>query len=80
MRALSDRQRQQHPNDQHIPLGRKENRKGLIQWPDQIGAGDEQWMLIPDGHSFRITSTNGQAIVVKDRGRVEMRTPQRLAQ
>jgi hypothetical protein len=60
----------------NIPLGRQEDGNGLIQWPDQNGAGNELWALIPEGRAFRITSTNGLAIMVNDRGHVEMRTPQ----
>lgn len=60
----------------NIPLGRQEDGNGLIQWPDQNGAGNELWTLIPEGRAFRITSTNGLVIIVNDLGRVEVRTPQ----
>lgn len=60
----------------NIPLGRQEDGNGLIQWPDQNGAGNELWALIPEGRAFRITSTSGLVIIVNDLGRVEMRTPQ----
>lgn len=60
----------------NIPLGRQEDGNGIIQWPDQNGAGNEMWTLVQEGRAFRITSTNGLAIRVNDHGRVEMRTPQ----
>lgn len=60
----------------NIPLGRQEDGNGLIQWPDQNGAGNELWALIPEGRAFRITSTSGLVILVNDLGRVEVRTPQ----
>jgi hypothetical protein len=60
----------------NVPLGRQEDGNGLIQWPDQNGAGNELWTLIPDGREFRIASTDGLVIIVNDLGRVEVRTPQ----
>jgi hypothetical protein len=59
----------------NVPLGRQEDGNGLIQWPDQNGAGNELWTIIPERRAFRIASTDGLVIIINDLGRVEVRTP-----